>query len=115
MREPIPEVSSSTQPWGALSMNMWLSPSITTACFVAGGELGAVEADVVAVFAGVPAADALARAAKAPVTTITHAIADRASRRALAGARNGVRGRGIALSEHLRVGRGSARVNLRRV
>src|SRR5580765_1163894 len=100
MREPMPEVSSSTQPSGALIMNRWLSPSITTAlrvevsCAAAAGAAGAA---AVALLAGVPAE----RAARGVAASATAASATAATREP-AGAMDLLSGRGSALSGDLR-------------
>src|SRR5689334_23809130 len=97
MREPMPEVSSSTQPSGALIMNRWLSPSITTALRVEVSCAAAAGAAAVALLAGVPAE----RAAGGVAASATAASA-RAATREPAGAMDLLSGRGSALSGDLR-------------
>src|SRR5262245_22127971 len=97
MREPMPAVSSSTQPTGALTMNMWLSPSITTAwrvlvsCGVAPGVAVPLAAGLELVAGPAPSESIASSTPSVPATP-------RAPRRA----NRVLPWRGCALSEHLR-------------
>src|SRR5690349_8640699 len=108
MREPMPAVSSSTQPSGALIMNRWLSPSITSA-------LRAVVSCAAAAGLGLAvglAGDAGDAGAAGGIAASTSAPNSAAAARVIAGTKNLRSGRGSALSDDLQaVARGFGKTN----
>src|SRR5689334_23200233 len=116
MREPMPEVSSSTQPSGALTMNRWLSPSITSAFFVPVSCGAAVAAAGFGALAAAGAERATGDIAASAQAAIRSAVASQPRvgypPNAGAGADVSLSGRGSALSGDLRtVADGFAKTN----
>src|SRR6516164_3601359 len=91
MREPMPDVSSSTQPSGALIMKTWLSPSITSA-------LRTEASPVAAAASGLGAAAGAAACADADTASAASAAT---AARTPADAFEGLPWRGSARNEHL--------------